>query len=124
MSDDEGGMKGGSYDAFNRSNHHDEGGYGSNEDIGGAHGGFFIDMQDGIGQDYCVKCGGTHFRVIEAAHVVCKNCGTETLRHAMNAQLEYQNIPKGKAKMKKDAIQEKNTNNLNRGTVHSPSKRG
>jgi hypothetical protein len=26
--------------------------------------------------------------------------------------------------MKKDAIQEKNTNNLNRGTVHSPSKRG
>ena len=100
MSDDE-GVGAGSYDPYNRSvNQDDGGGYGSHDE---GQGGFLIDMYGGVGQDRCVKCGGTHFRVLEA-HVVCKNCGTETIRHALNAQLEYQNIPKGKAKMKKDAI--------------------
>ncbi len=74
----------------------------------------------------CVGCGGTKFKIIEA-HLVCKKCGTENINHALNAQLEYNDIAVGKNKMKKDAIQEKagKANGLARGeTMGSPMKRG
>lgn len=85
------------------------------------------DMGESNAHLSCVGCGGTKFKIIEA-HVVCKKCGTENVNHAINAQLEYNDIAVGKNKMKKDAIQEKvgkTSGPAARGeSMASPMKRG
>ena len=94
-------------------------------------GGFNLNMGDGDMGDTnahlsCVGCGGNKFKITEA-YLVCKKCGTENINHAINAQLEYNDIAVGKNKMKKDAIQEKvgKTAGPARGeTMGSPMKRG
>ncbi len=59
-------------------------------------------MDNPFGSDVCQSCNDNRFKVIDG-HVVCKTCGTENMRHDLNAQLEYQDVAK-RNKMKKDAI--------------------
>lgn len=65
----------------------------------------------------CQRCHGTGFK-ISGASLICKNCGLETDRHAMNVQLEYEDVQRNmQAKMRVEAVKEK-------GVAGSPSKRG
>lgn len=70
----------------------DEGGgdlsYNLSDNGGDIEGGFHIDMDEPVGSDRCLKCGENRYKILDG-HLVCKNCGTENTRHALNATLEY-----------------------------------
>ncbi|TNV74091.1 hypothetical protein FGO68_gene13547 [Halteria grandinella] len=79
-------------------------------------GGFQFQIDQTMSYQQCNGCGGKDFTTLDG-QLICSKCGIENQRHAMNIEVEYQDIQRNfNAKMRVEAVKKK--------AIESPKKKG